>query len=227
MALILSIETATSVCSVALHSDGNLVALKELHLDKSHSEHLIPIIKDLLTNCGKHQNDLEAIALSKGPGSYTGLRIGSSTAKGLCYALSIPLIAIPTLDGMAKRVRIPINESTLLCPMLDARRMEVYAALYNCKCQNILSVRPVIIDESSFDEYFSTSKMIFFGNGAEKCKGIINKKAVFIDKIVPSATTIGELAIEKYHSKEFENIAYFEPFYLKEFQTTKPKVKLF
>ncbi|MDH5366598.1 MAG: tRNA (adenosine(37)-N6)-threonylcarbamoyltransferase complex dimerization subunit type 1 TsaB [Cyclobacteriaceae bacterium] len=227
MALILSIETSTTVCSVALHSNGNLVGLKELHLDKSHSEYLIPIIKDLLAYCGKHQNDLEAIAISKGPGSYTGLRIGASTAKGLCYALNIPLIAISTLRGMAKQIRIPINENTLLCPMLDARRMEVYASLYNYEYQNVLSVQPVIIDESSFNDYFNDHKLIFFGNGSEKCKGVLNKKAVFIDKIFPSATTIGELAIEKYLGQYFEDIAYFEPFYLKEFQTTTPRKKPF
>jgi len=227
MALILSIETSTPFCSVALHNNDQLIGLKEQLLDKSHSEYLVPIIQEVVSSSGENQKNIDAIALSMGPGSYTGLRIGSSTAKGLCYALNIPLIAISTLEGLAKQVSEKANINTILCPMLDARRMEVYTAFYDHKFQNKFPVQPVIINESSFEEYFKTYDLILFGSGAQKCKGVINKNATYIDEVFPTATTIGELAIEKFKEKRFEDIAYFEPFYLKEFQTTTPKAKPF
>lgn len=227
MALILSVDTSTTVCSVALHSSGNLLAIKELHLDKSHSEFLVPIIKDVLISCGYKTSDLNAIAFSHGPGSYTGLRIGSSTVKGLCYAHSIPLITVSTLQAMAYQINGLLIKETLLCPMLDARRMEVYAALFDPNFKKVMDVQPVIIDESSFGEYFETNQIIFFGNGADKCKDVLSKKAIFIDDIHPSAVTVGKLAHKKYLNEEFEDVAYFEPFYMKEFRPTTPRVKSF
>ena len=227
MALILSVETATKVCSVALHDSGYIVAIKELHLDKSHAEFLVPIIKDVVLSSGLKMSELKAIAFSEGPGSYTGLRIGSSTVKGLCYALDIPLISVPTLEAMANQIHGSITQDVLLCPMLDARRMEVYSALYDSQYQNVMAVQPVIIAEDSFAQNFEESQIVFFGNGAAKCKGVINDKAIYIDNIHPSAKSVGVLGYEKYLNNDFEDVAYFEPFYLKEFRPTTPKMKSF
>lgn len=227
MALILSVETATKVCSVALHDQGNIIAIKELHLDKSHAEFLVPIIKDIIHSAGLKMSDLKAIAFSEGPGSYTGLRIGSSTVKGLCYAMGIPLISVPTLEAMVNQIKGPLTQNVLLCPMLDARRMEVYSALYDRHYQNVMPVQPVIIDVDSFSQYFNENQIVFFGNGAVKCKGVINDKAIYLENIHPSATSVGILGYAKYLNNDFEDVAYFEPFYLKEFRPTTPKMKSF
>lgn len=224
MALILSIETATTVCSVAIHKEGKLQAKQSLYLNQSHSSLLSPVIHTLLQYAGHKLKDLSAIALSKGPGSYTGLRIGTSTAKGLCYALDIPLISINTLEAMAAQVTNLYKNDHLFCPMIDARRMEVYSAVVDNHIDIILETQPVIIDENSFEDLLDKRSMIFFGNGAEKCKGVINhQNAFFIDNITPEATTIGELGYKQYVDGNFEDLAYFEPFYLKEFMATKPK----
>lgn len=229
MALILCIETATTMCSVALGRDGKVIASKELNSGYTHAENLTLFIEEALTQAKIKFSELDAVAVSKGPGSYTGLRIGVSSAKGLCYALEKPLISMSTLYSMftiAQRLQTTNHQlQTLFCPMLDARRMEVYCAVYD---ENGKEVRPVaaeIIDENSFAELLNEHRMIFFGDGAEKCKAILDHhdNAFFMDDVFPSARAMVALAEEKFSKKEFEDVAYFEPFYLKDFVGTTKK----
>ena len=228
MSLILSIETATNVCSVALHNEGMLVAKQEYHLEKSHSGLLALLVRDIVNFAGYTLKDLRAIAVSKGPGSYTGLRIGTATAKGLCYALDIPLVAVNTLEAMAFQVSRFCREDAYLCPMIDARRMEVYCLLVDRTRNTIQETAAVVIREDSFKRFLDEKPVWFFGNGAGKCAPLLDrhKNAFFIDAIVPSATDIGFLASTKVRENEnssFEDVAYFEPFYLKDFQSNQPK----
>ncbi|UII33547.1 tRNA (adenosine(37)-N6)-threonylcarbamoyltransferase complex dimerization subunit type 1 TsaB [Fulvivirga ulvae] len=226
MSLILSIETATTVCSVAVHDHGQLIGTQTLYIEKSHSGLLAPVIDSLVKYCGFTLNDLSAVAISEGPGSYTGLRIGVSTAKGLCYALDIPLIAVNTLEAMAFGVNKYNKGRALLCPMIDARRMEVYCLLANHKVQVMEPTKPEIIDSASFEDTLLKNQIMFFGNGAAKCKGIITStNALFVDDVYPDASNIGFLAYRKFEQQQFEDVAYFEPFYLKEFRISKPKAK--
>lgn len=221
--MILSIETATKVCSVAIHNQGTLVAVAELHMANSHSEHLSMLIKNLLERSEVKRENLTAIAVSAGPGSYTGLRIGTSTAKGLCFALDIPLIAVDTLEALALTFA-KYTKNTLLCPMIDARRMEVYCQIRDNALGVIQETEAKIIDEDSFSELLDSQKIAFFGNGSEKCREVITHiNATFIQDVTPSATSIGELAWSAFEKQEFEDLAYFEPHYLKEFQAIKPK----
>ncbi len=216
MASIVCIETATKSCSVALARDGHLVAVKEKVSEKySHSEQLTVFIEQILQQEGLKVSDLDAIAVSSGPGSYTGLRIGVSTAKGLCYASDIPLISVSTLSAMAQAMKDKYPE-TQLCPMLDARRMEVYCALYS-KTQ-ASPVVAKIIDQDSFAEELAQGPLIFFGDGADKCKDVItDTNAHFELGVYPSATNMITLAWEKFQNQDFEDVAYFEPLYLKDF----------
>jgi tRNA threonylcarbamoyladenosine biosynthesis protein TsaB len=224
MPTILSIETSTTICSVALIRNGEILSSTELGVAHSHSEKLTLLIRDCVTHAGLTFNDLDALAVAKGPGSYTGLRIGVATAKGLCYALDKPLIAINTLEAMAYQVADFCISSYWLCPMLDARRMEVYCALYDQDLQTILPTCAKIIDQSSFAEYLSLHPIIFFGNGSLKCKPLLDShpQAFFMNQVVhPSAKTVAILAARAFDEKRFENLAYFEPFYLKEFVSNK------
>ena len=226
MALILSIETATQVCSVALHSQGKLLGCQELHLEKSHATHLAVMIEQLLTNCQLTPKDLSAVAVSKGPGSYTGLRIGVATAKGLCYGLEIPLIAVNTLSAMACQFKSQLARVDYFCPMLDARRMEVYCMLLNQQYEVVLETHALVVDEGSFEQWRSLGKVLFFGDGSDKCREILKgTNSIFVAGVKPSAKTIGVLAWDKYLDQQLEDLAYFEPFYLKEFRTTIPKNK--
>ncbi len=220
MALILSIETATKVCSVALYFEAQMVATQTLLVEKSHAESLILTIEHLLAISPYTKKALAAVAISSGPGSYTGLRIGTTTAKGLCYALEIPLIAINTLEAMAHGMQ-PYNTSrALLCPMIDARRMEVYCLLADAHGKVLEAPYPQVIDNDSFQSWLADYEVIFFGDGAEKCKPFLShhSKAFFIDHIYPAAHHIGSLAYLKFQQAAFENSAYFEPAYLKPFQ---------
>ena len=220
--MILSIETSTDVCSVAIHNQGRLIADRESLEAYSHAEKLAPLIDEILTDNNVFRNQLTAIAVSAGPGSYTGLRIGTSTAKGLCYALNIPLITISTLESMLED--IDDDENQFLCPMLDARRMEVYCLLADCDGQIIEPTQAKIIDENSFSDYLSTNKISFFGNGADKCKSVIKaKNAIFIDGVKPSAINIGTLASNKFEVNEFADLVNFEPDYLKAFRAIPAK----
>lgn len=221
--MILSIETSTDVCSVALHNQGKLVSYLESLEAYSHAERLAPLIDEILTDNTIKRSELTAVAVSAGPGSYTGLRIGTSTAKGLCYALNIPLITISTLESMLESTENG-DENHLLCPMLDARRMEVYCLLANSDGQIILGTQAKIIDENSFSDYLNTKKIIFYGNGAEKCKQVItSENVIFIDGIKPSAINIGILASIKYKANDFADLVNFEPDYLKAFRAIPAK----
>jgi tRNA threonylcarbamoyladenosine biosynthesis protein TsaB len=218
MALILSIETSTKICSVALHEQGNLMACSEVRLERSHAKNLIDIIQNVLSYSGHKMDDLQAIAVSKGPGSYTGLRIGVSSAKGFCYALDIPLIAVDTLEAMASGIINMNYTGALLCPMIDARRMEVYCKLMDNDLTNILPTSAIIIDDKSFDKFLQEYKILFFGDGAQKCKEVItHENAIFIKEVNPSAVFMGGIAYQKFQKQQFEDVAYLEPLYLKEF----------
>ena len=224
MALLLALETSSSVCSVALYKGEQLLGASELLIEKSHSSHITVMVSQLLENCGFELKQLEAVAVSGGPGSYTGLRIGSSTAKGLCYSLDIPLLEVPTLHGLAAQVISTTSNASkyLFCPMIDARRMEVYTCLLTDQLQELEPVAPVILAEDTFENQMAEQPVIFFGNGAGKFQAIVaeNSHALFIEGIAPKAETIGKLAIKKFAQKLFEDVAYYEPFYLKDVYIT-------
>lgn len=212
MAKILSFETSTFICSVAIHDNGVLLASTTLQVEKSHAEYITQLAAQVLSNTKIKIEDIDAFAVSSGPGSYTGLRIGASTCKGFCYALDKPMIAINTLEAMALSVKVP---NYLSCPMLDARRMEVYCAIYNMEGIEILPTQAKLIDQESFSEY---NNIIFFGNGAAKCENMLNvANGVFIHTIQPSAENIGKLAYKKYVNSNYADVSNFEPDYLKEY----------
>lgn len=226
---ILCIETATNVCSVSVCNENSIIYKKEETNGPSHATLLGRFVDDAVKFSKKQNIKLNAIAVSCGPGSYTGLRIGVSEAKGLCFGLDIPLIAINTPLIMAKKAvsEMNIEVGTLLCPMIDARRMEVYAAIYNTELEIIRDIQADIVDEESYLEFLNSNKILFFGNGADKCKNsITHSNASFSESIYPQAKHMRDLAIEAYKSNRFEDIAYFEPFYLKEFVATTPKNKV-
>lgn len=228
--LALCIETATSVCSVALLRDKQVVGLKESHRKNSHAEVLTPFIQELLEVNELDVGGLDVVAVSKGPGSYTGLRIGVSSAKGLCYAGEKPLLAINTLESMAAGIIQQSGkeypENTLFCPMIDARRMEVYCAFFGQDGTEVRETKAEIIDSYSFQDYLEKSKVIFFGDGASKCKeSISSPNAIFVDDFFPSASHMLTLVSKRYQTKQFEDVAYFEPFYLKDFVAGVPRVK--
>ncbi|MHB1107989.1 MAG: tRNA (adenosine(37)-N6)-threonylcarbamoyltransferase complex dimerization subunit type 1 TsaB [Lutibacter sp.] len=216
MILILNIETATKNCSVSISKEGKTIALKELNDGNySHAEKLHKLIEQVVLEAKIELSHLKAIAVSKGPGSYTGLRIGVSAVKGLCFALDIPMISVNTLQSLALSVSI---DKGYKIPLLDARRMEAYSQVFNDKNEKIRDVHAEIIDSDSFSEFLNADIVYFFGDGAEKCKEIItHKNAVFIDGKFPSAKEMSVISYEKYSKNEFEDVAYFEPFYLKEF----------
>jgi tRNA threonylcarbamoyladenosine biosynthesis protein TsaB len=220
VALILNIETSTTNCSVALGQDGTLVSLKEDYNDQySHAERLHVFIMEILEENKRKLSDLDAIAISKGPGSYTGLRIGVSTTKGLCFSLDKPLISIGTLNSLAHQVK----DDGLVVPMLDARRMEVFSSIYSSDFKLQREIQAEILDENSFIEELTLGKVTFVGNGAPKFKEVCkHPNALFVDKL-PSAREMVPLAEAKYKSDTFEDVAYFEPFYLKDFVAGKKK----
>ncbi len=224
MAIILNIETATKNCSVSLAKDGVLLAIKELNNGNySHAEVLHPFIVAIFKEANINSNELDAVAVSKGPGSYTGLRIGVSAAKGLCFAFDVPLISIETLTSLAYSISI---NNGIIIPMLDARRMEVYAAVYNEKYKQIREIKAEIIDIKSFSEFLEKKKVYFLGDGAKKCKEVIShKNAVFVDDKFPSAKEMARLSYVKYKKSDIEDVAYFEPFYLKDFVVIPEKKK--
>lgn len=218
MSYILNIETATKNCSVALAKDGQTILCKEIaELGYSHAEKLHVFIGEILAELGLDFSQLNAVAVSKGPGSYTGLRIGVSSAKGLCYALGIPLIAIDTLEVLARQVTV---DSGLIIPMIDARRMEVYSAVFKNNFEKIREVQAEIITNESFA---NTSENIYFvGDCQEKCQTVLSAANFnFLPQIVfPSANEMSALSFEKFAKQQFEDVAYFEPFYLKDFMLT-------
>lgn len=225
MAIILNIETATAVCSVTLSQDGRVLQQQISDKQNVHSELLTVFIEEVMQRAKVDFDTLDAIAVSEGPGSYTGLRIGASVAKGLCYSLEIPLITVSTLQAMAHGMsKTHADEKALYCPMIDARRMEVYTALYDFSGKTIVDVSAQVIDTLSFQKLLSQQKIIFGGDGVAKCIGVINvPNALFIDNFIHISEWMAPLSEEKLQKKQFVDIAYFEPFYLKEFVGSKPK----
>ncbi|WP_339628500.1 tRNA (adenosine(37)-N6)-threonylcarbamoyltransferase complex dimerization subunit type 1 TsaB [uncultured Maribacter sp.] len=226
MGIILNLETSSTNCSVCLAKDGVILAMKELNSENySHAEKLHVFIEEVMMEATLKMADLEAIAVSKGPGSYTGLRIGVSAAKGLCYALGVPLISISTLKSMASQLK-GINKDDVIIPVLDARRMEVYSAVFDNHLNQVRETRAEIIDERSFEAYIGSTSVHFLGSGAEKIKGIFNSENLtFHLDVVPSAKEMTLISFDKFKNKDFEDVAYFEPYYLKDFvlQTKKGK----
>lgn len=229
MACILHIETATTVCSVAVACDNKIIFEREELRGPSHASVLGVFVKDAMDDLRRKKIFLDAVAVSCGPGSYTGLRIGVSEAKGLCYGLNIPLIALETLTIMATGVqkRNLAEEGSYFCPMVDARRMEVYDAVFDSYLNKLRPVSADIIDEDTFKDLLQDNKIVFFGDGSSKCKDILkHSNASFLDNIYPVAPDMVELAAEAFVKKAFVDVAYFEPFYLKEFIATTPKNKV-
>lgn len=223
MALILSLDTSTKVCSVALHEDGVLIASQAYHLQKSHSSLLPSIIEQLMDNVEMSLSDVHAIALSAGPGSYTGLRIGTATAKGLAFTLGVPMVAVSSLDSMFEQVAPMVSSESVLLPMIDARRMEVFCLARRANGESLWNPRPLIVDENSFSE-FGGEDLYFFGNGSDKFQEMF-PTVKFIDNIHPSAACMGELAYQRFSNQQFEDLAYYEPDYLKEYRTNVPSQK--
>jgi len=236
MAYILNIETSTEVCSVTLASNGQLLYKKESTEGLNHSKVLTVFIDELFKENNLKTESIDAVAVSKGPGSYTGLRIGVSVAKGLCYGLSIPLISVNSLEVLGIYAAQNLSEyelpndgiPVLFCPLIDARRMEVYTTLYNLQGEELRPVSAEIIDEHFLSDLLENHKILFFGNGAEKCKNIIkHKNALFEGPMLTSAQFMQSISERKFNNGEFENVAYFEPFYLKNFVATIPRNKIF
>jgi len=219
LAIILNIETATTMCSVSLANNGELIACKEIDNGYTHAENLHIFINDLLIQEKVMPSRLDAIAVGSGPGSYTGLRIGVSTAKGLAYSLQKPLIAVNTLSTMALAAKEKLNSDTLLCPMLDARRMEVYCAVFDKDLNAIKETSAQIITEENLNYFALNKPMTFFGDGMPKCKSLLQNlpEASFVEEVVPSSKQLAKLSYEKFKLQQFEDLAYFEPFYLKDF----------
>ncbi|MCJ7468522.1 MAG: tRNA (adenosine(37)-N6)-threonylcarbamoyltransferase complex dimerization subunit type 1 TsaB [Maribacter sp.] len=217
MAIILHIETATTNCSVSVAKDGKLLAIKEQDTPNySHSEQLHVFINDVLQVACLKIADLDAISVSKGPGSYTGLRIGVSAAKGLCFARDIPLLSLPTLQIM--QLQVPSSNYDFIIPLLDARRMEVYSAVFDTAGKQVRETRAEIIDDTSFLEFLNRGKLLLVGSGAEKCKAFVTHPNLeFKTALVPSAREMCQLSFKNYEAGNFENVAYFEPYYLKDF----------
>jgi tRNA threonylcarbamoyladenosine biosynthesis protein TsaB len=238
MPFILHIETATLVCSVALSANGSILQIRETRDKNSHSTTITVFIDDMMKAAGMAFSALDAVAVSIGPGSYTGLRIGVSTAKGICYAIDKPLIAVGSLQSMAAGAKKGMESAgmeslgtpslpILLCPMIDARRMEVYNGLYDTDLKPARDIRAEIITESSFAAELEQHQVWFFGDGADKCKSLLGNhpNARFIDDFQLSASFMVNLAEEKFNRSEFEDVVYFEPYYLKDFIPGIPRVK--
>ena len=225
--MILCLETATPVCSVALCDRAGIILARESRDNKSHARQLTPFIEELLKEADIRPAELEAVSVSKGPGSYTGLRIGVSVAKGIAYGASVPLIGIDTTRSMFNGMinisneKYGIDSTSLFCPMIDAKRMEVYYSIFDAKGTVIKGISAEVINEESFSEIPESVKMIFFGDGAEKCSTITDhKNSVFDNDFMISAAYMYKTVFEEFDAGHFEDVAYFEPFYLKDFIAT-------
>jgi tRNA threonylcarbamoyladenosine biosynthesis protein TsaB len=233
MSKILCIDTATDICTVSVFENKKCIAIRNSTEDRSHAVQLAVYIESILKETNMQVCNLDAVAISMGPGSYTGLRIGVSMAKGLCYGASIPLIAVSTLQAMCYGITNSFKEqhglsNFYLCPMLDARRMEVYTSVFNPDYSEVNPVSAEIIDNSSFLDLLEKKPVLFFGNGAEKTKEHIqHKNAIFYGAFVHSSEYMAEIAYNKFRNKQFEDVAYFEPFYLKDFVATIPSKNVF
>jgi len=212
---ILSIESSTDFCSVAVSDETTVVAHKEISQPRSHASMLAPIIDEVIKEAGITIKELSAVAVSEGPGSYTGLRVGLSTAKGICFGAKIPLIAINTLAILAQQGKC--EQCDLIVPMIDARRMEVYSCIYNNNQERISPIVPTILDENSYKSQLESGKVLFIGDGCAKFERIISHPNARFISVHPKAEAMSQLAMNKLIKKEFEDVAYFEPFYLKDF----------
>lgn len=232
MSKILCLDTATDTCSVVLTENETIIASRESADDRSHAAKLAVFIDEVFREAETSAKELSAVAISMGPGSYTGLRIGVSTAKGICYGAGIPLISVSTLQSMCYGVNSAfINQNNLtdfyFCPMLDARRMEVYTSVFDIKHQVVKNISAEIIDENSFKDFLDIKPVIFLGSGAEKIKEVIShKNAFFYNGFIHTAKNMLVPALEKFNMQQFEDVAYFEPFYLKDFVATVPRKKV-
>ncbi len=219
MAYILSVDTSTSICSVALHQDGKLIAHTETFLERSHSRNIAHMVDHILAICEIAPQALDAYAVSAGPGSYTGIRIGMSTLKGYCFALEKPLISVSSLYSLAAKLEQK-QPGLIYAPMIDARRMEVYTALFDAELNEITKEAALILEENSFQEQLSNKKVLFGGDGCAKFQTICpSEAALFAINTYPSAEFMGKKAFENFINLKFEDIAYFEPNYIKEFHT--------
>ena len=230
MPTLICIETATAVCSVALLRDGAVIGLRETQVTNSHAAMVAVFIDELIREYLPSPSAIDGVVVSSGPGSYTGLRIGVSTAKGLCYALDVPLLSVETPLSMAAGMRAGFESNAelplLFAPMIDARRMEVYTALYDSELKMVKPVSAEIIQPDMFDDFLENYQIVLAGDGAEKCKAVLQHPNLsYIDNFTNSAAHLAGLATLKFERKQFEDTAYFEPFYLKDFIAGKPRVK--
>lgn len=224
MSVILNIETATEVCSIGISQGEELICLKEASEQYSHATQITILIQECLSEAGLSLHHIDAVAISKGPGSFTALRIGLATAKGICYSLEKPLIAIDTLQAIALGCFLKEQKEALYCPMIDARRMEVYTAFYNHKNEPLGAPEAIIVDENTFHAQKQAQQSILFcGNGAEKCKKVLQSPFFEFHPLVCSAAYMPPLSNKAFHTKQFADLAYFEPFYLKSPNITTPK----
>lgn len=227
MALILNIETGTDICSVLLSDGERVLAIRESEQGRAHAQNLGAYIDDLMAEAGISTSQLDAVAVAMGPGSYTGLRIGVSMAKGLCYALGIPLIAVNSLEAMCRvaAAKYPDLKSGRLCPMIDARRMEVYTQVYDLCINPLTEVEALVIDGESFETFRDSEPFYVFGNGAAKCAEVLNMSNLVLLDVKSSAMGMVVSSLEAYNKRAFQDVAYFEPYYLKEFYIASPKAK--
>jgi tRNA threonylcarbamoyladenosine biosynthesis protein TsaB len=232
MALLLSLETSTQSCSAALHDDGVLVSSKVIETPRSAASQLAVMIDEVFQGANRKPQELKGVIVAAGPGSYTGLRIGVATAKGLCYALNIPIVSVNTLELMAYQFLVTDaakkyiqDDNVILCPMLDARRMEVYCALLDHNLNYIEEVQAKVITEESFKGIIESTPIFFFGDGADKCKDIIkHANAHFSSDLIPLASSLGVIGFKKWKEGTYEDLVSFEPFYLKDFLIKKPNL---
>ncbi|HMR57056.1 MAG: tRNA (adenosine(37)-N6)-threonylcarbamoyltransferase complex dimerization subunit type 1 TsaB [Cytophagales bacterium] len=224
MVRLLSVETSTQACSAAIHQEGKLLAVRKTHEPRSAASQLAVMINAVLEESATQPAGLSGVVVAAGPGSYTGLRIGVATAKGICFALNIPLVSVNTLDLLAYQGKEFENRyTTLLCPMVDARRMEVYCKVVDYNLNEVEPTQAKIINATSFQEYLEKTTVCFIGEGSAKCKEtIIHPNAKFLDEVIPCASQLGIIGYTKWIQQEFENVAAFEPFYLKDFLIRKP-----
>ena len=227
MERIILIETSTALCSVAMAEDGAVTAYKESSAPKAHASLTAVFIDEILKEKGLTMSDCNAVCVTMGPGSYTGLRVGVSTAKGLCFGSGLPLIAVGTLDTLVAQASGQMGNARYIIPMVDARRMEVYTAIFSPERKQITETAPMIIDENSFAEQLAEGEVLFIGDGAGKCADVIKHPNAKFIQCNPQASAMLSPAMAAYKEKRFEDVAYFEPFYLKEFVATISKKKLF
>lgn len=230
MERIILIETSTALCSAAIAENGKITAYRESSTPKAHASQTAVFVQDILAERGVSAKDCDAFCVSMGPGSYTGLRVGVSTAKGLCFGTGKPLLAVGTLDVLVWQA---ISENMLpegcryIVPMIDARRMEVYTAVFSAEGRRLTEVAPLIVTEDSFSKELSEGRVLFIGDGAEKCSGILSGHDATFRQCCPKASAMLVPALEEYKNERFKDTAYFEPFYLKEFTATVSRKKLF